>query len=102
MPSDCHMTSPRQYIGPSGPALRSGNSARKATSVEFASAAMLPGERRSEKPVFAVRLSPIRGQKPVLIRGNRRKSKTTSGAAWASSLKVVASGSQKAPEDDPL
>src|SRR5436190_22437729 len=81
MPSQCHMTSPRQYIGPAGPALWSGNSARKAISEEFASVAMPPGENRSEKPVLAARRSPTRDRKPALIRGNKRNNKTTTGAA---------------------
>src|SRR5947207_14272988 len=50
MPSQCHMTTPRQYIEPGGVAVLPGNSARKAISEEFASAAMLPGESRSENP----------------------------------------------------
>ena len=52
-PSQCHMTAPRQYIEPGGVAVLPGNSARKAISEEFASAAMLPGESRSEKPELA-------------------------------------------------
>ena len=55
MPSQRHMTTPRQYIGPDGRVLLPGNSARNAISEEFARAAMLPGESRSEKPVFAER-----------------------------------------------
>src|SRR5436190_1796341 len=44
IPSHRHMTTPRQYIGPGGRVLLPGNWARKAMAVEFASAAMLPGE----------------------------------------------------------
>ena len=71
----------RQYIGPDGRVLLPGNSARNAISEEFARAAILPGESRSEKPVFADRKGRSSNQNPVLIRGNRRKKRTTSGEA---------------------
>src|SRR5437667_1223403 len=80
MPLQCHITIPRQYIGPDGRALP-GNSARNATSEEFARAATLPGESRSEKPVFAARKGRSSNRSPALIRGNRRKKSTTSGEA---------------------
>src|SRR6476661_7733896 len=81
MPLQCHITIPRQYIGPDGRVPLPGNSARKAISEEFARAAMLPGESRSEKPVFAARKGRSSNRNPVLIRGNRRKKRTTSGKA---------------------
>src|SRR5882757_5317830 len=81
MPSQCHITSPRQYIGPDGRALLPGNSARNAISEEFARAAILPGASRSEKPVFAARKGRSSNCSPVLIRGNRKKKSTTSGEA---------------------
>ena len=40
MPLQCHMTIPRQYIGPDGRVLLPGNSARNAISEEFARAAI--------------------------------------------------------------
>src|SRR6185312_729802 len=70
-PSQRHMTAPRQYIETGGTVGRPGNSARKAMSDEFARAAMLPGESRSEKPVFAEPLARKSKRKPVLIRGNK-------------------------------
>src|SRR6266513_6140624 len=79
MPLQRHMTIPRQYIGPEGRVLVPGNSARKATSEEFARAAMLPGESRSEKPVFAERKGRSSNRSAALILGNRRKKRTTSG-----------------------
>src|SRR6266498_122604 len=93
------MTTPRQYMGPGGRVLRSGNSARKAMSEEFVRDAMLPGERRSEKPEAAERRSRISNRKPVFIRGNKRNSKTTSGVASARSLQVAPTGEQKEPGD---
>src|SRR5262249_19084711 len=81
MPLQRHMTTPRQYIGPEGYVLFPGNSARKAISEEFARAAMLPGESRSEKPVFAERKGRSSNRSPALIRGNRKKKSTTSGDA---------------------
>src|SRR4029077_12419622 len=81
IPSQCHMTTPRQYIGPDGRVLLPGNSARNAISEEFARAAILPGESRSEKPVFAERKGLSSSRRPALIRGNTRKRRTTSGAA---------------------
>jgi hypothetical protein len=81
IPLQRHMTSPRQYIGPDGRALLPGNSARKAISEEFARAAMLPGESRSEKPVFAERMPRSSNRNPALIRGKRTKKSTTSGNA---------------------
>src|SRR5437773_1298559 len=81
MPLQCHITIPRQYIGPDGRALLPGNSARNATSEEFARAATLPGESRSEKPVFAARKGRSSNRSPALTRGNRKKKSTTSGEA---------------------
>src|SRR6476646_358371 len=81
MPSQCHITIPRQYIGPEGRALLPGNSARNAISEEFARAAIFPGESRSEKPVFAERKGRSSNRSPALILGNRRKKRTTSGEA---------------------
>src|SRR5262245_4013682 len=81
IPSQRHITTPRQYIGPIGRVLLPGNSARKAISEEFARAAMLPGESRSEKPVFAERKGRSSNRSPALIRGNSRKKSTTSGNA---------------------
>src|SRR6478736_4686530 len=81
MPSQCHITIPRQYIGPEGRALLPGNSARNAISEEFARAAILPGESRSEKPVFAARKGRRSNRSPALILGNRKKKRTTSGKA---------------------
>src|SRR6266571_5087815 len=79
MPSQCHITIPRQYMGPGGRVLRSGNSARKAMSEEFVRDAMLPGERRSEKPEAAERRSRISNRKPVFIRGKKKKHKNNEG-----------------------
>ena len=62
---------------------------------------MLPGERRSEKPEPAEWTSRNSKRKPILIRGNKKNNKMTSGAAWPSSLQVVPSGGQNAPGDDP-
>ena len=101
MPLQCHMTIPRQYIGPGGGVLLPGNSARKTMSEEFASAATLPGESRSEKPEVAKPMGRNSNRKLVLIRGNKRNKRATIGAAWARSLPVVASGCQIAPGDDP-
>src|SRR5262245_1728067 len=81
MPAQRHITTPRQYIGPDGRVVLAGNSARKAISEEFARAVMLPGESRSEKPVFAERKGRNSNRKPALIRGKRRKKSTTSGNA---------------------
>src|SRR5206468_9324174 len=81
IPSQRHITSPRQYMGPGGGVLLPGNSARKAMSEEFASAAMLPGESRSEKPELAERMARNSNRKLVLIRGNKRNKRITSGAA---------------------
>src|SRR5262245_60215385 len=81
MPLQRHITTPRQYIGPNGRVLLPGNSARKAISEEFARPAMLPGESRSEKPVFAERKGRNSNRNPALIRGNTRKKSTTSGNA---------------------
>jgi hypothetical protein len=81
IPLHCHMTTPRQYSGPVGRVLAPGNSARKAVSEEFVSAAMLPGESRSEKPTFGERKKRSSNRNPVLIRGNKRKKSTTSGKA---------------------
>jgi hypothetical protein len=58
-------------MGPGGIVVRPGNSARKAMSDEFASAAILPGASRSEKPVFAELPARRSKRKPVLIRGNK-------------------------------
>src|SRR4029434_4388541 len=99
MPLQRHMTTPRQYIGPDGRVLFSGNSARKAISEEFVRAAMLPGEIRSEKPVFAERKGRSSNRSPALIRGNRRKKSITSGEAWRRSLQVVPTGGHTAPGD---
>jgi hypothetical protein len=81
MPLQRHMTTPRQYIGPDGRVRLPGNSARNAISDELARAAMLPGESRSEKPVFAEWKGRSSNLNPVLIRGNKRKKRMTSGAA---------------------
>src|SRR2546421_882073 len=81
MPSHCHMTAPRQYMGPVGRVVLPGNSARKAMSEEFASAAILPGESRSENPVLAERIARSSNRNPGLTRGNKRNKRTTSGAA---------------------
>src|SRR5512132_3848795 len=101
MPLQCHITIPRQYIGPDGRVLVPGNSARNAISEEFARAAMLPGASRSEKPVFAERKGRSSKRNPALIRGNSRKKSTTSGKPWRRSLHVVATGGQIAPADAP-
>src|SRR5438093_5955773 len=81
IPSQCHMTAPRQYRGPVGRVLLTGISARKALSEEFASDAILPGDRRLEKPVPAARRSRNSNRKPVPIRGNKTNKRTISGAA---------------------
>src|SRR5215510_9490673 len=81
IPLQRNMTTPRQYIGPGNRVLVLGNSARKAISEEFARAAMLPGESRSEKPVFAERKGRSSNRSPALIRGNSRKKSRTSGNA---------------------
>src|SRR4029077_10712390 len=81
MPLQRHMTIPRQYIGPDGRVLLPGNSARNAISEEFARAAILPGESRSEKPVFAERKGRSSNRSPALILGKNRKKRTTRGEA---------------------
>src|SRR5438270_12882181 len=97
MPLQRHMTTPRQYIGPDGRVLLPGNSARKAISEEFARAAMLPGESRPEKPVFAERKGRSSNRSAALILGNSRKKSTISGNARRRSLNVVPTGGQSAP-----
>src|SRR2546430_14644704 len=101
MPSHCHMTAPRQYMGPVGRVVLPGNSARKAMSEEFASVAILPGESRSENPVLAERIARSSNRNPGLTRGNKRNKRTTSGAALARSFEAEPSGGQKAPGGDP-
>src|ERR1041385_7152055 len=81
IPLQCHITTPRQYSGPVGRLLVPGNCARKAISEEFVRAAMLPGETRSEKPVFAERKKRRSNWSPLLSRGNSRKKRSTSGNA---------------------
>src|SRR5215471_4656074 len=67
MPLQSHMTTPRQYIGIDGGVLLPRNCARKAISEEFARAAMLPGESRSEKPMFAERKGRSSNRSPGLM-----------------------------------
>src|SRR5262249_58339509 len=81
MPSQCHITAPRQYIEPGGAAVLSGNSARKAMSEEFTSAAMLPGDNRTENPVPAEPIARKSNRKPVLVRGNKTNKRAKSGDA---------------------
>src|SRR5262249_15708286 len=80
-PLQRNVTTPRQCIGPDNRVLIPGNSARKEISEEFPRAAMLPGERRSEKAVFAERKGRRSNRSPALIRGNSRKKSRTSGNA---------------------
>src|SRR6266704_4491043 len=81
MPLQCHITIPRQYIGPDGRVLLPGNSARNAICKEFARAATLPGASRSEKPVFAARKGRSSNWSPALIWGIMRKKTILSSGA---------------------